>query len=176
MKAFIEPKPASIALIGWMFIVFAILLILSGAMGFLVVGLIKTMPEILEEMPNDLLGYLNSMPMIFQNLEFLSILQIAFAVIILVTSTYFLKFRTWARTGLEVICWCGLVASAGFSVLMIFGTIETMSASAECRTLPVSGFILIVLNIVLTVLFAFPIILIIRSLRGKTMRQAFEKQ
>jgi hypothetical protein len=177
MGNMIKDRPTSVTIIGWIFIGVAGLIILSGAMGFMTFTFMKqTEEKNYLPMPEGLPGHFKVMWGIFRYFDTLAILQILFALFIIITCIQFLKLRAWARAALEGISWLGLVFVAGFGIFWIISWISATSgiAVAESTAGPPSifGLIGIVMGVTIMAIWAVPLVVIIKFLRGIHIREA----
>ena len=171
-----KKRPTAITVIGWIFIVTAILMIFSGGLAFIAFSYVKQMaeemPPIAEELPNQF----RIMRIFFQNFGILALLQVAFAIFVLMASIHFLHLRRWARTALEIVAWLGLVYVVGFGIFWLVSWIDITSSFpvSEVPSGPPPMFNIIgaIMGCVVTVVWAVPLIIIIIFLRGKTIKDA----
>ena len=170
----LKMRPTSVTVIGWMFVIFAILLVLSGCMSFIFAELIRKMPEAYQEMPIDINQLFKSMPFAFSSIMIFSILQIVYGVVILVSGIYFLKLKSWARITLEVISWFGLLATLVSAVLGVLGFTASLKVLSELGFTQINIVLGIIVYLVITIIFIIPIIVIIKALRGRVLKEAFK--
>jgi hypothetical protein len=114
LKTSSNKKPILIIMIGWGFIVFAILMILCGISGLIQSSLIQNFfnqAELtnMEPMPDDIPILFRIMLFMIRHMMFFSFLLIVIAVFVLLASIFFLKLKRWARTSLEVFSWAAMV-------------------------------------------------------------------
>jgi uncharacterized protein YneF (UPF0154 family) len=171
-----KKRPTSITVIGWIFIVTAILMIFSGGIAFIAFNYMKQiaeeMPPIAEELPNQF----RIMRIFFQNFGILALLQIAFAIFVLMASIHFLHLRKWARSALEIVAWLGLVYVVGFGIFWVVSWIGITSgipvSVGHSGPPPMFTVVGAVMGCVVTVVWAVPLIIIIIFLRGKIIKDA----
>lgn len=171
-----KKRPTSITVIGWIFIAGAILMILSGGLGFMAFSFMKQiseeMPPISEELPNQF----RIMRIIFQNFGIIALLQVAFAIFVMIASIQFLKLRRWARNALEIIAWLGLVYVVGFGIFWVVSWINITShfpvSEIPSEPPPMFNIIGAIMGCVVTAAWTAPLIIIIIFLRGKTIKDA----
>ena len=94
----------------------------------------------------------------------LAILQILFALFIIIACIQFLKLHAWARAALEGISWLGLVFVAGFGIFWI--------AESTADPPPIFGLIGIVMGATIVAIWAVPLVVIIKFLRSIRIREA----
>jgi len=172
-----KKRPTSVTVIAWIFIGLAALMILSGAMALAMFTFIKySSGGAFAPPPSDELGPFGLAALLMEHFDLLALFQINIAVFIIISSIYFLKLRSWARTALEVVSWLGLTYVVGFSLFWIASWIFMSSsgprgqgASAEPLIFGIFGAIM---GIVVMAVYAAPLIAIIWFLRGKTIREA----
>jgi hypothetical protein len=162
--------------IGWIFIAGAILMILSGGMGFAAFTFMKQTAGGIPPVPEEIPGQLRVVKIAFQHFELIAIVQCAFAIFVMIASIQFLRLRSWARTALEIIAWLGLVYLVGFGIVWVVSWIGITSniPLTEGVSGPSSMFNIVgvVLGSVVTVCWALLLVVIIIFLRAKTIRTA----
>lgn len=153
MELEVKERPASIAVIGWIFIIAAVVAIFSSITNF--------------------------MGFTFTKYDFLEVLQIAFAIFVLIASIKFLKLRAWARGVLEVICWSGLIYMGALVASFIFYWMNMTSNITPGEGMPVLppmfGIFGAVTGAVEMGIWSVSLIVIIKFLRGKAVREAVTK-
>ena len=176
MNAIQKKRPTSVTVIGWIFIAGAILMIVSGGMGFAAFTFTKQMAGGVPPMPEEIPGQLRVMETIFQNFELIAIVQVAFALFVLIASIQFLKLRPWARHALEIISWLGLVYLVAFGTLWVVSWIGITShipvSEGAAGPPPLFNIFGAIMGSMVTVCWAVPLVVIIIVLRGKTVRSA----
>ncbi|MCJ7663233.1 MAG: hypothetical protein MUO24_03220 [Desulfobacterales bacterium] len=176
MDAIQKRRPTAVTVIGWIFIAGAILMILSGGLGFMAFSFMnqmaEEMPPIAEELPNQF----RIMRIFFQNFGIIALLQVAFAIFVLMASIHFLKLRKWARNAVEIVAWLGLFYVIGFGIFWVVSWIDITSSfpvtEAPAGPPPLFNIIGAVMGCVVTVVWAVPLIIIIIFLRGKSIKDA----
>jgi hypothetical protein len=122
-----KKRPTAITVIAWIFIVGAILMIVSSSLGFLAFTVIKQkvdeMPPIAEVLPHQFL----IMNIIYRSFGILVLLQVALTIFALIASIQFLRLRAWARSALEIISWLGLLYVVGFGIFWVVSWIGITS-------------------------------------------------
>jgi hypothetical protein len=176
MNAVQKKRPTSITVIGWMFIASAILMILSGGMGFAAFTFMKQAAGGAPPLPEDIPGQLGIIEFAFQYFELIAAVQVAFAIFILIASIQFLWLRRWARAALEVVSWLGLAYMVGFGIVWVASWIGITSSIPLTEGTPGPSPMFNILGVVMgsfvTVCLAVPLVVIIVFLRGKTVREA----
>lgn len=173
METLTNKRPPLVTVIGWIFIIFSILMILGGVMGLTVYSFMLkagggNIPPVSEDMP----ALFKVISIVFQNFGLLVFLQIIFAVFMLIAGIQFLRLQAWAKTALEAISWLGLAFTIGFGILWV-DMVSSLPVK-EGTTVPrdmidVFG---AAAGITIMIVWAVPIIVIIRLLRGKTVKEA----
>ena len=106
----------------------------------------------------------------------LAILQILFALFIIIACIQFLELHTWARAALEGICRLGLVFVAGFGIFWIISWMSATSGIAVAESTadppPIFGLIEIVMGVTIVAIWAVPLVVIIKFLRSIRIREA----
>ena len=126
----------------------------------------------LEEAP----GAFGVVAILFKHFDLLALFQINLAVFIIIASIYFLKLHAWARTALEVVSWLGLTYIVGFGIFWltawISASVSMSGGKAPSSESLVFGIFGAVMGVVVIAVYATPLIVIIKFLRGKTIREA----
>jgi hypothetical protein len=168
-----KKKPSSVAVIAWSYILLALFVILVS--GLSVFGS-QYVNQQIETMPNEILESFPGMGFIMQHSGFLLILQTICAIFMLVAGIEFLRLRAWARTAVEILTWLCIVFAV---IIVLFFIMTWLNITSQMMTfednsgtssaLTVLG---IGVGMVLMVLFVIPLLMIIRTLRGKAVRDA----
>jgi hypothetical protein len=176
MNAVHKRRPTSVTVIAWIFIAGAILMILSGGMGFAAFTFMKQTAGGLPPLSEDIPGQLGIMKFVFQYFELIAIVQVAFAIFVMIASIQFLRLRRWARTALEVIAWLGLVYIVGFGIFWVTSWISITSGIPVTEGAPgpppLFGLFGAVMGSMVALVWAVPLVVIIAFLRGKMIREA----
>ena len=176
MHAVVKKRPTAVTVIGWIFIAGAILMILSGGMGFAAFSFMKQSTGGVPPVPEDIPGQLRVMKIAFQHFGLLAMVQVALAIFIIIASIQFLRLHRWGRTALEVVTWVGLVYVVGFGVFWVVSWIGITSniPMTEGTPGPSSMFNIVgaVMGSVVTLFWTAPLVVIIIFLRGKTIKEA----
>jgi len=162
-------RPTSVSVIGWLWIGIAILALLANG-GALVFHLIEEQP-VSQDMPAadaDERGSRQEADLLFRHMPIIASFMVALAVYTVVAASYFLKLRSWARTSLEAVSWVGLVLLVASSVyhIVLFRNRFGMFGSVSESVVPV---VVVVMSLVY---YGVPLAVIIRFLRGETIRRA----
>ena len=176
MNAVQKKRPTAVTVIGWMFIASAILMILSGGMGLAAFTFVKQTAGGVPPLPEDIPGQLRVIEIVFQYFEPIAVVQISFAIFILIASIQFLRLQRWARTALEVISWLGLVYMVGFGIVWVASWIGITSSipltEGTPGPSPMFNVVGVIMGALITACWAVPLVVIIVFLRGKTIRGA----
>jgi hypothetical protein len=176
MNAVQKKRPTSVTVITWIFIAGAILMILSGGMGFAAFSFMKQTTGGIPPVPEDIPGQLGVMQFVFQHFELIAMVQVALAIFIIIASIQFLRLRRWGRTALEVIAWLGLVYVVGFGIFWVASWIGITSSipltEGTSGPPPMFGIFGAIMGSVVALIWAVPLVVIIIFLRGKTIRGA----
>jgi len=167
------PRPTSVTVIGIVWIVIGSLMTLSAFMALLVSGLLW--PAMREApVPSEAPAAVQMMASLFQWFPLLACGQLLFAPFIVWSAMQFLRQRRWARTSLEVINWLALTYVIVFGVFWLWMWNSMLGAAPRTDQVPVDAFRLVgsVMGLVNTVLFAVPLALMLKYLRGKVIREA----
>jgi hypothetical protein len=129
-------KPVLVIMIGWGFIVFAILMILDGIFGLIQSSLIQKFfdrPDFdfsnMEPMADNIPVLFSLMLFVIKHIMFFSFLLIAIAVFVLIASIFFLRLKSWARTSLEIFSWFATVVVCIKGILFMSFWISTPQGS-----------------------------------------------
>lgn len=170
----VAKRPTSVTVIGWIFIVTAILIIFSGVMGFMAFSFIEQMkqegmPQIPEGMPMPF----KAMSVIFKYFGILALLQIVFAVFVLIAGVQFLRLKAWARTALEIVSWLSLFYIIGFGIFWVASWISMTPGLSSVKGAPPAMFKIIGagMGIMVMAVFAILISVIIKFLRGAEIKK-----
>lgn len=176
MNAVQKKRPTSVTVIGWIFIAGAILMILSGGMGFAAFSFMKQSAGGVPPVPEDIPGQLRVMKFVFQHFELIAMVQVALGIFVIIASIQFLRLRRWARTALEVIAWLGLVYVVTFGIFWVVSWIGITSniplTEGAPGSPPLFGIFGAIMGSVVTLFWAVPLVVIIIFLRGKTIKEA----
>ena len=168
-------RPTGVSVIAWGWIITGGLMGFSGVMALLALSFMPILiqPELESQMPA---GFGPMMSM-FRYFTLLVLVQLAVAVVAVVTGIQFLKLRSWARTVLEVISWLSVIYVIGFGVFWLFmwstisGQLPQEGAPFDSRTFEIFG---LVMGAFVTLVFAVSLGITIKYLRGKVVRGAIQ--
>lgn len=167
-------RPAGVSVVAWIWIVSGLFIIVGGVMG---IGALSDLPEL---MPDN--AHRTRMPAavavmlgLSHYLIWLTLIQLAVAVLAIVAGVYFLRLRAWARGVLELLTWLSLVMviSLGFFWLpMWMMTSEQFlprDGSIDVEKVKMIG---LVLGGVFMVVSAIPLAMMIKTLRSPAVKHA----
>jgi hypothetical protein len=176
MNAIQQKRPTSVTVIGWIVIAGAILMILSGGMGFAVFSFMKQSAGGAPPVPEDIPGQLGVLKIAFQHFELIAMVQCALAIFIIIAGIQFLRLRRWARIALEVVAWLGLVYVVAFGIFWVVSWLGITSSipitEGAPGPTPLFGIFGAVMGSVVALCWAVPFVVIIIFLRGKTIKEA----
>ena len=176
MNAVQKKRPTSITVIAWIFIAGAILMILSGGLGFAAFSFMQQVGEEMPPIPEEAPFQFGVMKVIFQHFGLIAMGQVAVAIVIIIASIQFLRLRRWARTALEVITWLGLVYIVGFGIFWVASWLDMTSSIPMTEGTPgpppMFDIFGAIMGSVIALVWAVPLVVIIIFLRGKTIKEA----
>jgi hypothetical protein len=174
MELAIVKRPTGITITAWLWIAMGGLMILSAVMsGFAynMMGKMGAPPPPSVEMPAGF-ALMNS---VFQNFGVLLLLQGIVAVVAIWAGVSLLRLKQWARTTIEVLSWLALFYTVGFGIFWIYmwvsmtGQVPTHGAPRSADSFQLMG---AVMGVIVTAVFAVPLWIMIRYLRGAEARSA----
>lgn len=177
METLAKKRPTSVTVIGWIYIAVAALMILVGAMSFMSFTAIRDMEgKGFRIVIDNLAAPFKAISAIFQYFDLLAVSQILLGIFLVIASIEFLELHAWARTALEILSWLGLILVVGSGIFWVICWISiTASASMPGGTarLPgMSNLVGLAVGTAITAVWALPLIVVIKFLRGKTIRDA----
>ncbi|OGW38285.1 MAG: hypothetical protein A2Y97_04690 [Nitrospirae bacterium RBG_13_39_12] len=124
MQTSSDKKPILLILIGWGFIVFAVLMILGGLSGLIQSSLIQKFFNQanfnnMEPMPDKMPVLFRIMLFMMMHMMFFSSLLVVIAAFVLITGIFFLRLKSWARTSLEIFSWAAMVIACIKGILFM---------------------------------------------------------
>ena len=163
-------RPTSVTVIGWVFIGVGILSTLAGGFGLIVSLLVPFRPPA-TELTVDASPTFRVMEFVLRFYSAIAVVQLCVAVLTIVAGAAFLRLKTWARTALEVLTWLGLMYSVCFGVFWLW-SLASMLRTAAPGTGNGLGYVMFGFGLVTIFGFLIPLIIILRTLRGQTVRNA----
>lgn len=169
-------RPTSIPVIAWTWIIGGVLMLL---LGILTLAAIPRMAELMSQAggQHHMSASLGMQMAVSNDILWLTLIQSVLSIAAIFAGVYFLKLRAWARGVLELLSWFTLVSV----VAMGFVWFPLWMAASE-DLLPKDGTVDIhrvkmigaAAGGVVMVIAALPLVAMIRSLRGKGVRQAMQ--
>jgi len=166
----IQKKPLSVKIIAWIFIVLSALLILSTSIGLIEINYIFSRIVSLTDIARGLERY--NFPQFAKTVYIIFFMYInpmfwfflLTYVFIFISGIQFLRLNEWARRSLEIICWLSLVYLVGISIFIGLTILYSQIAIFNLFT--------VFIAISPLVIYGPPTIIIIKFLRGDTVRNA----
>lgn len=177
-QAHMEPRqkrrPLSVTIVGTLFLAIAIVMVLSSLWGLLTFDLLRPMGQEMLYLSEDAPWETTFLLIIAKHYDVVFLLELVFAIVVLIVSIQFLSLRAWARTVLEIMCWIflgiGIISVVGMWVhvalvpLFGFGT----STYTRCIVLGLLG----ICGVIVLVMCIVPLVVLIYVLRTKIVRDA----
>lgn len=157
---YLEKRPTCITVIGWVWIVFGGLMVLSAVMAMVMAIIISSTA-----------GNETELSPIFHAAPYLCVVQIIVAVLGLVSGIHFLKLKVWSRAVLEALTWLVLVYVIGFMGYAVYDI--AFSGSAESPVI-IGNLVGIALGVMITAVYAVPLGIMLWYLRGAKVRRAMK--
>ncbi|MCL2297975.1 MAG: hypothetical protein FWC35_06925 [Proteobacteria bacterium] len=169
-----KSSPVLLRIIAWLSIAMGSLMVLGASMGLLIFASMPPMPE--DMTPPEDMGFLLE-AMVFGMFRYFGLFaaaQLVAAAIMIWAGIDLLRLRAWARMAVEVFCWLGLVSLVLFSVLWIGTWFTAFSEVPDTPdfNLGAMRYMGIAMFITTTAVFAVPLVLALRYLRGSEARAA----
>ena len=167
-------RPTGITITAWLWIAMGGLMILSAVMGGFAYTTIGRMGPLLPPSTEMPAGF-SVMNSIFRYFGVLLLLQGIVALVAIWAGASLLRLKQWARTTIEVLSWIALLYTVGFGIFWVYSWVEMTSQipTHGAPTDPVSFRLMgAVMGVVVTAVFAVPLWIMIRYLRGAEVRMA----
>ena len=152
-----EKRPTCVTVIGWVWIIIGGLMCFSAAMALFSSIMIGQMAQ---DDPN--------MPFIFKVFPLLAVAQIIVAIFGLFAGVNFLKLKSWSRKALEILTWALILFVVGFGGVTVFHLVSTSSSQLNFGF----GIMEFFLIIVILGMYAVPLVIMVKYLRGEKVKQA----
>lgn len=151
-----EKRPTCVTVIGWAWIIIGGLMCFSAIMA-LISSIMMGMGA--QDEPD--------LPLIFRLFPLIAIVQIGFAALGLISGIHFLKLRSWARHALEMLTWLCLLFLLAFMVYWVYEWLSMPSGGS-------TGFGILgaVMGVVITAIYTIPLGIMLKYLRGETVKNA----
>lgn len=111
---FIEKRPTSISIIGWLWIILGTWMLFSGMVGFLAFQF-----QSKAEGYQRVLQGPGMAAMMFRHFTAIASVQACVAIVGIVAGIQFLRLRAWARTVIEIMSWLGLIFVMGLGITIL---------------------------------------------------------
>jgi hypothetical protein len=178
-----KKRPASAKVIGWVFIFLAGYNILCGIGGFLSVSSSEDYGDrvmlFLESMENPSLGP-KIIAFIIKNFGILCLFLVAFSIFCFFIGIQLLRMRHWARLAAEAASWAALFLFGVGGITWLAAIVLLMFSDykfGDSSNFPIIAMIVFsILDLIILGIYATPIIIILKILRGKSMRALFRKE
>lgn len=167
-------RPTGITITAWLWIVTGGLMIFSAVMAgfaYTMMGDMGPPPSTSSEMPAEFAV----MSSIFRYFGVLLLLQGIVAVVAIWAGVSLLRMKQWARTAIEVLSWIAFLYTVGFGIFWVYmwvsmtGQVPAGSVPVNTDSFQVMG---AVMGVIVTSVFAVPLWIMIRYLRGVEARTA----
>lgn len=170
-------RPTGVTVTAWLWIVSGALMAVSGLMGAFAYSALQRV-ETYPGFPANASSGLGVATTMLEYFDLLLVAQTMVAILALWAGIALLQLKAWARTTIEALSWLGLLYCLGFGVAWIYLWVSMTSRMprgqipVDPATLEMIG---AVAGVVITALFAIPLYLMIRYLRGTEVRAAVAK-
>lgn len=166
-------RPTGITITAWLWIVMGGLMIFSAVMGgfaYTMMGNMSPPPSSSSKMPAEF-AVMNS---IFQYFGVLLLLQGIAAVVAIWAGVSLLRLKQWARTAIEVLSWIAFLYTVGFGIFWIYMWVSMTGHVPAGAAVNVGSFQVMgaITGVIVTAVFAVPLWMMIRYLRGVEARTA----
>lgn len=171
-------RPTGITITGWLWIATGGLMTLSGVMAgfaYSTMGRMGPPPTVPADMPSGFV-VMNS---IFQYFGLLIVVQLIVAALAVWSGIGLLRLKAWARTIIEVLSWLALAYCVGFGIFWVYSWIAMTGHMPPNSSAPVDAnafqWLGAAMGVVVTAVFAVPLLIMIRYLRGTEARAATQR-
>jgi len=170
-------RPRSVSVVSWIWIVSGLFIIATGLMG---VGALSDLPQLMphRDLPKRVAPGGAVMTGLSHFLMWVTVVQMAMAVLAVVAGVYYLKLRAWARGMLELLTWVslGMLIGLGFFWPPLWMmTSEHLLPKDGSIDLEKVKYIGAVSGAVVMLVSAVPLAMMIRSLRSRDVREAIRR-
>lgn len=166
-------RPSSVTVIAWSWIVSGVLMVLAAVLTWAAQGAMQQMMGAANTaMPPGLAPAL----MLSGNAALSAAVQLILGLVAIVAGAAFLRLAPWARAALEGLSWLALLYVVGFGISWTY-TWFTMTAPLRGQGNLQSDFATLglVVGAVIIAILAIPIVAMIKSLRGRVVREALRQ-
>ena len=177
MSAISRARPTGITITAWLWIVVGALMLFSAVMGGFAYSMMQQAGK--PGMPGG--GFppeFAMMNLLFRNFGAVLAVQCAVALIAIWAGIDLLRLKAWARSAIEALSWVGVIWTLGFGIYWAYmwismtGQMPKDAAPPGMDTFQVMG---AVMGVVAMLMFAVPLVLMIRYLRGSEARGAITR-
>jgi hypothetical protein len=162
-------RPEAVRVIGWLWLGLGALMVLSGTMGYLAHSFVMPPGRKLPPTPEEFGPVIS---FVFKYFAEFAVLQVCFALFIVLSAVAFLRLRSWARWALQLVTWTALLYVVGFGILWL-STWFQLAGSPSAFGLPsVFRAFGMVMGIVVTASFAVPLVIMLRYLGSEAVRSS----
>lgn len=171
-------KPNSINVIGWIFILFSILVIFCSFSGliFLKIFTYQIARGVIEPVIVDFFRFMGPISGIFENFGIFAVIQILVFAYVIFVAVQFMRLKKWARDILEVISWLGILLSIVFGIMISITWDDVIRGISGVQGIPVAtaffDFLGMTIAISSVILHVVPLGIIIWFLRKEKVRRA----
>lgn len=160
-------------MIGWLFIGFGALALFSGVM-VAIASVMMPMPARPPAKMFDAPLPLQWMSRAFEYFTVIAAIQIIVAATMVWSGAAFLRLERWSRTVLEIITWLALTYVIAFGAFWLWTAASMWSvAPSDAGPMNLAFPLFLAVGAMMIVGMAVPLVVIIRVLRGATVRGAF---
>jgi len=166
-------RPTSVSVIGWLAVIFGGMAVLSAVMILTVSLLVPEMRDATPPESSDMPAPFRLMSYVFRYFWVLAVIQLGAATLLISAGVALLKLRAWARTTIEIYACFGLAYNLAFGTFWLWSIASMMKVvPEEAGTAATMSIVMMVFGALMVVGFSIPLIIVIRVLRGATVRTA----
>jgi hypothetical protein len=167
-------RPMGITITSWLWIVAGAFITFGAVMGGVAYSLMRQTDKPGIQGSDAPAGFW-LMNLMLQNFGAVLAAQFVIAVVAICAGIDLLRLKSWARSAIEALCWLGVLWTIGFGIYWVYMWIS-MSSQMPSGAVPAGGNTFqvmgVVMGIVATLMFAIPLGIMIRYLRGHEVRGA----
>ncbi len=159
-------RPTGITITAWLWIV-------MGGFAYMMISKAGPLPPASGDMPADF----KTISYLFQYFGVFILLQGVFALIAIWAGVSLLRLKRWARTTIEVLSWIALLYTVGFGIFWVYMWISMTNTMPQHGGPIDSGpfqWLGAAMGTIITAIFAVPLWIMIRYLRGAEVRTAID--
>jgi len=154
-----EKRPTCVTVIGWAWIIIGGLMLFGSVMALIGSSMMTQLAQSDEPAP----FFIKIFPSI-------AIIEMGFGILGIVSGIHFLKLKASARSALELLTWLLLILILGFMVFWFFNWLTFPSQNSP----PGFRIMGIVMGVINTAIFAVPLIIMLKYLRGRKVKDAIK--